>query len=223
MIQPKYRIGQKVWRAGVGETRDMWPCPDCNGSQTMTAMTAAGEAVPIMCLRCQSPDLSRIPSLLRVTKTVSLSELTIGSVRTDSAAQEGRQVSYMCVETGVGSGAVYYEPELYANSFEAGVQAEKLADEAQQQANAKPAALRAAEYAKLPLTAAWKYHLQAESYQAWRTATRYREAIEEVLELPDDHEPDAAKCILSDALIEHSWQKPDWPKMFAALGIEVPA
>jgi hypothetical protein len=49
-----------------------------------------------------------------------INECTIGSVQIDSADQE-RPVRYMCVETGVGTGTVYDEKNLFKTHPEAKV------------------------------------------------------------------------------------------------------
>jgi len=47
----------------------------------------------------------------------SVSKLTIGSVRVDTSDERG--TSYMCIETGVGSGSIYYESDLFSTHDEA--------------------------------------------------------------------------------------------------------
>jgi hypothetical protein len=46
-----------------------------------------------------------------------IDEVTIGSVRIDTADEN--PVAYMCKETGIGSGSIYYEKNLRATRFEA--------------------------------------------------------------------------------------------------------
>jgi hypothetical protein len=46
-------------------------------------------------------------------------QLTVGSIQIDTASDPGEHVRYMCVETGVGSGNVYYQSDAAASYEEA--------------------------------------------------------------------------------------------------------
>ncbi len=93
-------------------------CPDCLGERTWLARLPCGDELKITCPTCERGYVN--------TGTVPLSEstgkirrLTIGSVRTDSAAEPERMIEYMCNETGVGSGTVWPEWKLCATREEA--------------------------------------------------------------------------------------------------------
>jgi len=207
---PKYEIGQKVWLAYTEQRQERFTCPDCNGSKTWTAHTAAGEDIPIQCPRCAA--FSRphdLPSLTRQVSAVSVAKLTIGNIRINT--WDERPVSYMCNETGVGSGSIYYEGTgedrgLYGSENEATVAAEALRTEQQTRLDAKPTSIQAADCATLPLKAAVAYKWQGDVYHVWDMARHYREAIEEVLEskaLDEDN-----RVTLEDATETRDWIRP---------------
>ena len=111
MRQPKYAIGDTVYLArAIFETQEK-PCPDCLGRRTWQAILPTGEGVIFGCPTCDVAYGSRgTVSVSCVTGSVTA--LTIGSVRVDSAEKPERQVSYMALETGIGSGSIYYEAGL---------------------------------------------------------------------------------------------------------------
>lgn len=220
MNEAKYRIGQKVWLATTRTTSGAWPCPDCLGEKTWLATTRAGEVITVQCPRCQGHQINRsIPSLNRNMWVIETRPLTIGSVRTDTAARGGEQVSYMCEETGVGSGTIYYETLLFATEQEAADRAAVLTAEAQAKTDAAPYTIRAFDFGLLPLQVAITYAWQADVYAAWTDGRRYREAMDKVLA---GDIPGTVRDILTEAIQEHPWSRPDWAKILAAVGVEVP-
>lgn len=135
--QPRFAVGQTVYAWRVERSREAVPCPDCLGSKRWKAITPTGGEFVVDCQRCAT-FTSELPRLERVTHVPRVDRLTIGSVRIDSA--DARPVSYMCVETGVGSGTVWYESSLCADEDEAARLALGAATAANADANEKPAA-----------------------------------------------------------------------------------
>lgn len=124
-MKTKYEIGDKVYRAGTYSMLKKHPCPDCKGVRTWTAISRVGIEYEIPCPRCTASfQFNSELSLSYNWREPTVSKLTIGSVRTDSADEY--PISYMCVETGVGSGSIYYEHELFSTDEEALVAAEAL-------------------------------------------------------------------------------------------------
>lgn len=106
-ITTKYNIGDKVW---IGRTH--WQdksivCPECvNGF--IKLRLKSGQENHAKCPVCYGRGRDA-----RWDFYASVEEFTIGSVRYDSAASPEEQFSYMCVETGVGSGSIWYEPNIF--------------------------------------------------------------------------------------------------------------
>lgn len=128
-ITPKYNIGDRVYHIGTTDSKHSHPCPDCLGSQKWSAKSPAGDEFTFDCPRCASfyqpyPELS----LTYWKKVPYVQTLTIGSIQYDSAADEGEQFRYMCIETGIGSGSVYYEQKLFSDKALADAAAQLEAD-----------------------------------------------------------------------------------------------
>lgn len=106
--QPRFAIGQIVY-VGTAEARtEALPCPDCSGTHLWKALSPAGAEYDVACPRCGG--LSRyLPRLSYTTWVPNVRQLTIGSIRIDTAARNCDYVAYMCYETGIGSGTIWYE------------------------------------------------------------------------------------------------------------------
>jgi hypothetical protein len=112
MIQPKYQIGDEVYAVELSTSGHKEPCPDCLGERHWLARLPNGEELKMECPTCRSGfdgATGTVPAIAVSGRVVSM---TIGSVRTDSASKD-RPVEYMCVETGVGSGRIWDEQDLY--------------------------------------------------------------------------------------------------------------
>lgn len=87
--------------------------------------------------------------------------LTIGSVRMDTADE--RPFSYMCVETGVGSGSVYGEESLYADKATADDVAALRCAELQTKQDKTPGTMTVAEHSRLGYFDSLHKHAEAEA------------------------------------------------------------
>lgn len=125
-LTSKYSVGDRVFRAGTTTkvfTRD---CPDCQGLKQWDAISPAGKQYKFACPRCSASYQSERDLDLKYTQFVaSVQPLTIGSIRVDT--HDARPISYMCVETGVGSGGIHYEEDLFPTEDEARRAAEQKA------------------------------------------------------------------------------------------------
>ncbi len=128
IIETKYNVGDTVYagKAEWGQTHVT--CPVCAGTEKWT-VTAANDSWEADCQTCywtrfhhSGPD----GTVKKSTRTAMVEQLTIGSVQLDTNGDEGHK--YMCVETGVGSGRVYYEKSLFATREEAQSFAESEVD-----------------------------------------------------------------------------------------------
>ncbi len=211
---PSFAIGATVWMARTSEKQETVPCPDCKGTRQWAALTAAGETIAVKCQRCTPYASTKLPSLTRRTKRVLVERLTVGKVRTrfDSDFPTENAVSYMCTETGVGSGNVYSEGHgghgLYGTEAEAREASEQMRATEQANLNQAPQALQAEHYASMPMDVALVERYWGEIWNAWYQARQLREVIEEVLADETSKLPTEVGETLDRALQEPSWPNP---------------
>jgi hypothetical protein len=111
MIQTKHDVGDKVWVATFQRTEYGETCPDCLGEKAVTVTTPAGESFTVACQTCRH-GYESTGLVSRWEYTGHVWQGTIGSVRVDTHDDE--PVGYMLVETGVGSGTIHREANLYS-------------------------------------------------------------------------------------------------------------
>lgn len=122
MQQPKFNIGDKVYRASTKCGQETVQCPDCLGSGLWSVKAPSGYEGETKCPRCSGRKALR----KQFQSEAEVTPLTIGSVRMDTN-DKNSMFSYMCEETGVGSGSVYRESQLFSSHEEATEEAEALA------------------------------------------------------------------------------------------------
>lgn len=111
-IETKFDIGDTVYQAGTETVRKSHPCPDCLGSKKWAATSPGGGEYEFPCPRCAADFAARDEiSLNYHTHTPTTRRLTIGSIQADT--HKG-QIRYMCCETGIGSGILWAEEDLFA-------------------------------------------------------------------------------------------------------------
>ena len=118
-----YAKGDKIYVGECEYAPEFIGCPDCLGTLKWTVVFADGEALEIECQTCKrgyEPSTGKIE--VHKNKPV-VRHLTIGSVRFNDA--DKYPYSYMCEETGVGSGRIYYEDSVFDNYEDALVYAKK--------------------------------------------------------------------------------------------------
>lgn len=131
VITTKFDVGDTVWHASLTTTKHQHKCPDCLGSGKWAAESPAGATFVVSCPRCTDIYMSnRSLSLNYAQWTPQVSKLTIGSVRANTvisgeAYDSGHQ--YMCLETGIGSGSIYREDDLFSTEEAARAQGEARA------------------------------------------------------------------------------------------------
>lgn len=123
VIETAYDIGDTVFHASTMTETFQHDCPDCLGSRKWRAISPAGGEFDVECPRCGSGYQSnRALNLQYVQHTPYVRKLTVGSLKANSPTGTGHYDdgnSYMCVETGIGSGSVYNERDLYKTEAEA--------------------------------------------------------------------------------------------------------
>lgn len=120
-ITTKYSVGDKVWWATTRQTTKSHPCPDCLGQKKWTTTSPAGTEYTFDCPRCSARyNNDRDISLKYQSSEPEARQLTIGSyeIRTSPFSDDDK-VKYMCRETGVGTGQVYNERDLFWEETEA--------------------------------------------------------------------------------------------------------
>ncbi|MDI3563525.1 hypothetical protein [Bradyrhizobium sp. Arg816] len=129
-ITTKFSIGETVYHAGTTTEKRRRPCPDCLGSKKWETTSPAGTKYTFDCPRCAAQYQSERDLALDYAQFAPcVSPLTIGSIQYNTAKgsyDEGAR--YMCRETGIGSGSVYSETDLFASEAEALEAAKAKAD-----------------------------------------------------------------------------------------------
>lgn len=121
-IETKYSIGDVVYHGRNTVAAGSVECPDCKGTKEWAVTTPAGDTMAAPCSTCDGVygPTGAVPRSVRVPV---VDRLTIGSVRFDSNENGMDAVSYMCIETGIGSGQIWYQGRLRATREEAEVDA----------------------------------------------------------------------------------------------------
>mgnify|MGYP001162014749 CR=1 FL=1 len=118
-LTTKYSVGDRVYLATTVSTRKQHPCPDCLGSREWKAVAPSGREYSFVCPRCTTSFRHHTEASLEYTEMDPVVRaLTIGSVRIDTNSDDGA-VEYMCVETGVGSGTIHRERNLFEDEASA--------------------------------------------------------------------------------------------------------
>ena len=126
MIETKFEVGEAVFKAGTTIVRKQHECPDCLGTRKWSAKSPGGGEYTFPCPRCGGGYMSnRDLSLDYSVHAPTVERLTIGQVR----AISGEDAEYMCRETGIGSGTLHREKDLFRSEAEAQEAAKLLAAE----------------------------------------------------------------------------------------------
>lgn len=125
IITAKFDIGDRVYYARTNWASTPATCVACSGRGRIQATHAFG-STDITCPKCGGKGNDGAYS-----HAPFVSKVTIGSVCYDSARKHHDKFTYMCKETGVGSGTIYNESCLFASENEAKVVASLLATKAQ--------------------------------------------------------------------------------------------
>lgn len=124
-METKYKIGDIVHQAYTESAIKRHDCPDCLGTKVWIATSPAGDTLEFSCPRCSSTFQTNSDMSLEYQWYMPRTRiLTIGSVRTNTSDE--KPISYMCEETGVGSGTIHYEESLFTNKDDAVVAATEI-------------------------------------------------------------------------------------------------
>lgn len=125
LIETKFSKGDEVYYASTLPKRKTHDCPDCNNTRKWKAISPAGLEYEFGCPRCSQHYSSNHELSLSYTQFEPKVETrTIGSLQINT--HEPR-THYMCYETGIGSGQLYNEEDLFTTHDEALKRAKELA------------------------------------------------------------------------------------------------
>ena len=111
--QPKYSKGDKVFAADVEWREERITCVECEGTGQWAVKTPKGTEFEIKCQSCRERTDCHV---ICMKATPVALKRTIGSIRIDTNSEH--PISYMCDETGIGSGSIYIEGKLYTDENE---------------------------------------------------------------------------------------------------------
>jgi len=192
---PKFNIGQKVFGAYTKQIQEKLPCPDCLGSKEWKIITPTGKEHKCACQRC-SPCFTNhdIPSLTRTIYVPAVERRTIGSVRIDT--HDEHPVSYMCNETGVGSGNIYYEKDLFETEESALIVAKMKAAGLTTESDQTPQALETRHFSSFKFADAENELNRKSLWRAWHRYENLRDDIIDVIgEKADESDSSEVKLI----------------------------
>ncbi len=125
-LTTKYSIGDVVYYGGTTTIRKQRPCPDCLGTKKWKAASPAGVEYEFPCPRCAASYNSNDDITLNYSAHVpSIKKMTIGQVRVQEGGEN--EIRYMCLETGIGSGTLWNEADLFETEERAREYAEVMA------------------------------------------------------------------------------------------------
>lgn len=125
IIETKYNIGDVVYSGHAHHTTSTIECPDCAGSKVIHVIFSGDRKEEVQCVTCKSCWGQSTGRIEKSDVTVSVSRLTIGSVEYGKE----RGARYMCDETGIGSGNIYYEDNIFVTKEGAEAYGEKLREQ----------------------------------------------------------------------------------------------
>lgn len=128
-LNAPFQKGEKVFVASYTSSERRMPCPDCNGSMKVKLVCHDGREEEVECTACKYGYEHR-GTIEIFDFSPLVEELTVGSIRYDDGRSEESPWSFMCIETGVGSGTVHKPERMSKDREEALKIATVLADTA---------------------------------------------------------------------------------------------
>jgi len=123
-ITLKYDIGDKVFNPQSAYKKEMIECPDCLGTKKWKIIFPTGEEADTDCYTCTKRWERPQGVIVLQSWVAQVRTLTIGQLRYEDGVPK-----YMCEETGIGSGSVYKEKDLFDNEADAMKAAELKTEE----------------------------------------------------------------------------------------------
>lgn len=121
----KFDLDQKVYKAETSWEKRQVECPDCKGEKVWHTTTPAGEKIESPCPTCRRGFDGSLGVIFISDYEPRATPLTVGQVRFQTDRKE-TEISYMMKETGVGSGSVHNERDIFVDKEEALKRAKEL-------------------------------------------------------------------------------------------------
>jgi hypothetical protein len=182
---PKFFIGDVVYWPTTETTKEPMPCPDCLGTRRWKVITPAGTEMEAECQRCTGfGRIADLPKPERLVSKPSVRRLTIGKITASTHASYGDRdrVEYMCSETGIGSGSIYQESQLFSTEDEAMAVAIAEADKRTAEYASVPKAMSERALEKLTIKDADLEATRAARWNAWYSYNSLRDTLQEICE-----------------------------------------
>lgn len=109
---PKFAMGEKVYAPVVRDAAEEIQCPDCLGSGRWTYKSPAGTTGEVSCPRCGGQKCLKLRSYRAAVECRHVGEIRV-STTPETYGGKCEYVRYMCNETGIGSGSLYDEKDLF--------------------------------------------------------------------------------------------------------------
>lgn len=177
--EPKYQIGDVVYYARVDREIQRLPCPDCKDTGVWTLTTPAGDTYTVECLRCRRGNIYDVPGNKIATWVPKIQEVTVGSIEVNTARE--KPVRYMCKETGIGSGQVYDEEELFTQRHDAQLYAEIKASRYVRESPLSPTDKLVQSTGLLRFTDAFVEKARSSVFHSWYKYNQFVEDVQDVL------------------------------------------
>ena len=116
MKHMKYKLGDKVYKGATDYSVTTVSCPDCLGTLEWIVTFADGESMIIGCQTCKQGFSAPHGYISYNEWKPCTRQLTIGKIY-DWNETDGFR--YMCEETGIGSGTIHKESELFIDKKDA--------------------------------------------------------------------------------------------------------
>lgn len=118
MIKPKYQLGDVVYLGSSEWMQEPVECPDCLGAKIWIVTTPANEQFETYCRTCWHGFDGCSGTIADYDYRPMVRQLTIGQIQAKEMEHK-IDITYMCVETGIGSGTVWNENNLFVTRAEA--------------------------------------------------------------------------------------------------------
>ena len=122
-IETRFDLGQAVWRVKKFPKHMTIPCPGCEGRGDSPLADGTTHWCP-KCYGCKTR-VKVAPADWRVDGPVTIGNVRVSLFEAKSDDEHEDERWYMCHETGIGSGTLWREPDLYATREGAEAEADK--------------------------------------------------------------------------------------------------
>lgn len=126
-IKGRFSKGDTIFTGDSTYSSEFVSCPDCLGTLTWTVVFADGDAEQVACQTCRQGWADPSGKIEIKLWRPQVRTLTVGNVRYND--RDEVPFSYMCEETGVGTGRVYYEDKMFTDEASALEHANKTVEE----------------------------------------------------------------------------------------------